>query len=69
MVLAKEEGLNVARALGPKKKNIILQNHGYVIASCDDQSDLPCRLLTCGSNVDEAAAILIILSARVTPSY
>jgi hypothetical protein len=29
-VLAKEEGMNLARALGPKNKNIILQNHGYV---------------------------------------
>lgn len=27
-VLAKEEGMNLAKALGPKNKNIILQNHG-----------------------------------------
>lgn len=29
-VLAKEEGRNLAQALGPKNKNLILQNHGYV---------------------------------------
>lgn len=27
-VLAKEEGMNLAKALGPTNKNIILQNHG-----------------------------------------
>lgn len=32
-VLAKEEGVNLAKALGPKNKNIILQNHGYVTRS------------------------------------
>lgn len=30
VVLAKEEGENIARALGPTHKNVILQNHGYV---------------------------------------
>ncbi|KAH7024764.1 class II aldolase/adducin N-terminal [Microdochium trichocladiopsis] len=45
-VLAKEEGMNLARALGPKNKNIILQNHG---------------ILTCGSNVGEAAGFFIAL--------
>lgn len=29
-VLKKEEGIKLANALGPKNKNIILQNHGYV---------------------------------------
>lgn len=30
VVLAKEEGENIAKALGPTKKNIILQNHGIL---------------------------------------
>ncbi|KAJ5116041.1 hypothetical protein N7456_000389 [Penicillium angulare] len=46
VVLAKEEGENIARALGPKHKNVILQNHG---------------ILTCGGTVDEAAAFFIAL--------
>ncbi|VUC31657.1 unnamed protein product [Clonostachys rosea] len=45
-VLAKEEGRNLANALGPKNKNLILQNHG---------------ILTCGSNVGEAAGLFIAL--------
>lgn len=40
IVLQKEEGQNIARALGPKGKVAILQNHG---------------LLTCGETVDECA--------------
>ena len=30
IVLAKEEGENIAKALGPKKKTCILQNHGLL---------------------------------------
>jgi ribulose-5-phosphate 4-epimerase/fuculose-1-phosphate aldolase len=30
VVQGQEEGENIARALGPVKKNVILQNHGYV---------------------------------------
>jgi ribulose-5-phosphate 4-epimerase/fuculose-1-phosphate aldolase len=30
VVLAKEEGENIAKALGSTRKNVILQNHGYV---------------------------------------
>lgn len=30
IVLARDEGLRIAEALGPVKKNVILQNHGYV---------------------------------------
>jgi hypothetical protein len=29
IVLGKEEGQHIANALGPVKKNAILQNHGY----------------------------------------
>lgn len=46
VVLAPEEGVNIARALGPRKKNIILQNHG---------------ILTCGGSIAEAAAFFIAL--------
>ena len=46
VVFAKEEGGRIANALGPTKKNIILQNHG---------------LLTCGGAVAEAAAFFIAL--------
>ncbi|KAL6249594.1 hypothetical protein RBB50_003447 [Rhinocladiella similis] len=46
VVHAFEEGENIARALGPKNKNIILQNHG---------------ILTCGGTVNEAAAYFIAL--------
>lgn len=46
VVLAKEEGGRLADALGPTKKNMILQNHG---------------LLTCGGTVAEAAAFFIAL--------
>ncbi|GAA6059169.1 hypothetical protein JCM10212_005514 [Sporobolomyces blumeae] len=42
VVLAQEEGENIARALGPKNRAIILQNHG---------------LLTLGSTVDEAMSL------------
>ena len=45
-VFAPEEGKRLAAALGPKHKNIILQNHG---------------LLTCGGTVGEAAAFFIAL--------
>lgn len=46
VVFAEEEGAHIAAALGPTKKNIILQNHG---------------LLTGGGTVDEAAAFFIAL--------
>ncbi|KAF2445984.1 class II aldolase and Adducin domain-containing protein [Karstenula rhodostoma CBS 690.94] len=46
VVFAKEEGGRLADALGPTKKNMILQNHG---------------LLTCGGTVAEAAAFFIAL--------
>ncbi|PVH98530.1 class 2 aldolase adducin domain-containing protein [Periconia macrospinosa] len=46
VVFAKEEGQRLAQALGPSKKNMILQNHG---------------LLTCGGTVAEAAAFFIAL--------
>jgi ribulose-5-phosphate 4-epimerase/fuculose-1-phosphate aldolase len=46
VVFAKEEGSRIAKALGPQKKNIILQNHG---------------LLTGGGTVAEAAAFFIAL--------
>jgi ribulose-5-phosphate 4-epimerase/fuculose-1-phosphate aldolase len=44
--IAMEEGKAIANALGPKNKNIILQNHG---------------ILTCGGSVGEAAAYFIAL--------
>lgn len=46
VVLAPEEGVNIARALGPRSKNIILQNHG---------------ILTCGGTIGEAAGFFIAL--------
>ncbi|KAK4942170.1 hypothetical protein LTR10_018062 [Elasticomyces elasticus] len=46
IVLGKKEGAHIAAALGPTKKNIILQNHG---------------ILTAGRTVDEAAAYFIAL--------
>lgn len=46
VVLAPEEGVNIAYALGPQKKNIILQNHG---------------ILTCGGTIAEAAGFFIAL--------
>lgn len=46
VVFAKEEGGRLADCLGPRNKNIILQNHG---------------LLTCGSTIAEAAAFFIAL--------
>ncbi|EMC93432.1 hypothetical protein BAUCODRAFT_75677 [Baudoinia panamericana UAMH 10762] len=46
VVFAAEEGKRIATALGPRHKNIILQNHG---------------LLTCGGTVAEAAAFFIAL--------
>ncbi|KFX86744.1 hypothetical protein V490_08878 [Pseudogymnoascus sp. VKM F-3557] len=45
-VLAADEGKRLADALGPTKKNIILQNHG---------------VLTAGGTVAEAAAFFIAL--------
>jgi ribulose-5-phosphate 4-epimerase/fuculose-1-phosphate aldolase len=44
IVLDEEEGQNVARALGPTNKAVILQNHGF---------------LTVGHSVDEAAFLFI----------
>lgn len=46
VVFAPQEGRNIAQALGPKNKNIILQNHG---------------LLTCGGTIGEAAGFFIAL--------
>jgi ribulose-5-phosphate 4-epimerase/fuculose-1-phosphate aldolase len=46
VVFAPEEGKNLAAALGPRNKNVILQNHG---------------LLTCGGTIAEAAAFFIAL--------
>lgn len=46
VVHATEEGKRIANALGPKNKNLIMQNHG---------------LLTCGGTVAEAAAFFIAL--------
>ncbi|KAI6084766.1 class II aldolase and Adducin domain-containing protein [Hypoxylon rubiginosum] len=46
VVLGNEEGNAIARALGPSKMNIILQNHG---------------ILTCGRTVDQAAGFFIAL--------
>jgi len=49
VVLAKEEGENIARALGPRKKTCILQNHG---------------LLTLGNTVDEAVSLFVTLDRQ-----
>ncbi|XXH00787.1 hypothetical protein Hte_007138 [Hypoxylon texense] len=46
VVLGDEEGNSIAKALGPTKMNLILQNHG---------------LITCGRTVDEAAGFFIAL--------
>lgn len=46
VVFAKEEGGRIADALGPYKKNVILQNHG---------------ILTAGGTIGEAAAFFIAL--------
>lgn len=49
VVLAKEEGENIAKTLGPKWKTCILQNHG---------------LLTLGNTVDEAAYLFTALDRQ-----
>lgn len=46
VVFAREEGRRIAEYLGPKNKNLIMQNHG---------------LLTAGGTVAEAAAFFIAL--------
>ncbi|ETN41341.1 uncharacterized protein HMPREF1541_03276 [Cyphellophora europaea CBS 101466] len=46
VVFAKDEGIRIAKEMGPTNKNIILQNHG---------------ILTAGGTVDEAAAFFIAL--------
>ncbi|CAI6091343.1 unnamed protein product [Clonostachys chloroleuca] len=46
IVLAKEEGQHIVNALGPRKRNAILQNHG---------------IITCGETMGEAAAFFIAL--------
>ncbi|KAH0173584.1 class II aldolase, partial [Aureobasidium melanogenum] len=46
VVLAKEESVRIAKALGPQSRTMILQNHG---------------LLTCGSTVDEAAYLFTMM--------
>jgi ribulose-5-phosphate 4-epimerase/fuculose-1-phosphate aldolase len=45
-VLSTNEGARIAEYLGPKRRSIILQNHG---------------MITCGSTVDEAAFLFIAL--------
>ncbi|KAK0203781.1 arad-like aldolase/epimerase [Desarmillaria ectypa] len=49
IVLAREEGENIAKALGPKFKTCILQNHG---------------LLTLGNTVDEAVYLFAALDRQ-----
>ncbi|KAM0790350.1 hypothetical protein ACM66B_003234 [Microbotryomycetes sp. NB124-2] len=49
IVLAADEGHNIAKALGPKKKCAILQNHG---------------LMTLGDTVDEAAYLFAALERQ-----
>jgi len=49
VVLAQEEGENIARALGPRMKTCILQNHG---------------LLTLGDTVDEAVSLFVTLDRQ-----
>jgi ribulose-5-phosphate 4-epimerase/fuculose-1-phosphate aldolase len=46
IVLAREEGRHLAAALGPRKRNIILRNHG---------------ILTAGGTIAEAAAFFLAL--------
>jgi hypothetical protein len=46
VVLAKEEGRNIADSLGPSHRNVILRNHG---------------ILTAGGTIAEAAAFFIAL--------
>jgi ribulose-5-phosphate 4-epimerase/fuculose-1-phosphate aldolase len=49
IVLAAQEGVNIAKALGPKNKCAVLQNHG---------------LLTLGSTVDECAYLFAALDRQ-----
>lgn len=51
IVFGKEEGINIARALGPKNKGVILQNHGH---------------LTVGATVDEAAYLFGLMDRCCT---
>ena len=60
VVLAKEEGENIAAALGHKRKTCILQNHGLLtreIALLPPFFTLRLNLCAVGSTVDEAAAL------------
>jgi ribulose-5-phosphate 4-epimerase/fuculose-1-phosphate aldolase len=52
LVLGKEEGKRIAKALGTTNKSVILENHGYREKI---HFSLMCRLLTVGQTVDEAA--------------
>lgn len=66
VVLAREEGTHISNALGSAKKNLILQNHGYVfILAFIILLFLPYsrirRILTTGGTVDEAVAYFIAL--------
>lgn len=67
IVLARDEGLRIAEALGPVKKNVILQNHGCVphvvfLPHETAPPDIcPPRILTCGKTMGEAAAFFIAL--------
>ena len=74
IVLAEEEGLRLAEALGETRLNFILQTMGTqmrylsfsfvpVQLSCFPllTNLILCRLLTCGSTVNEAAAYSVAL--------
>ncbi|KAG6887623.1 hypothetical protein C0995_013953 [Termitomyces sp. Mi166 len=55
VVLASEEGKNIARALGPKNKTCILQNHGLLTHPW---------LFVVGTTVDEAAYLFTSLDKQ-----
>ncbi|CAI6098987.1 unnamed protein product [Clonostachys chloroleuca] len=73
-VLAEEEGRDLANALGPKNKDLILQNHRYVYYICFSKPNTQLssyhtsRILTCGSNVAEAAGLFIALERACQPA-
>lgn len=65
VVLGWEEGENIARALGPKFKNVILQNHGLLTRklfhACYCTERDAHNLHTVGNTVDEAAYMFGLL--------
>lgn len=68
VVLAKEEGENIARALGPKWKTCILQNHGLLTRcvfffQCSISFTQGCILLV-GHTVDEAVYLFVRLEKQ-----